>query len=339
MAKIDRYDGNVEAFASQATTNKRTTFGTTNTGDDTLDGNVTPDFLTGWEFVGPSDEPTLQDFNALAFTISQFLSYLHQAGVPEWNGSQEYQSGSYANRGGVLYVCQTADHVSATPPESDATNWYNFSNSQFQNYSSSRTYTTVEVVRGSDGVFYEFYDRDQAGSVQGVDPTNAANRPHIWMEWDGVKPGATIEWRSESLPEGYVENDGAEISRADYRRIFAAHGTTYGAGDGSTTFLLPDDRGEFKRGLDRGKGVDPGRSIGDQQIGTLQFVMQPNDDAVRGIRSNNGFSQDFGADPAALSDYSAEAFRVDDGGSVQTTSGTAGQTRPRNNAVIYLTKI
>lgn len=123
MAKIDRYDGNVEAFASQATTNKRATFGTANTGDDTLDGNVTSDFLTGWEIVGPSDEPTLQDFNALGFTLSQFLAYLHQSGVPEWNGSQEYQVDSYVNRNGSLYVCQTADHVSVTPPESDGANW------------------------------------------------------------------------------------------------------------------------------------------------------------------------------------------------------------------------
>lgn len=123
MAKIDRYDGNVEPFASQATTNKRTTFGTEDQGDDTLDGNVTPGFLTGWEIVGPSDSPKLQDFNALGFTLSQYLAYLHQSGVPEWNGSQEYQVGSYVNRNGVLYVCQTADHVSVTPPESDGANW------------------------------------------------------------------------------------------------------------------------------------------------------------------------------------------------------------------------
>ncbi|MDR5891123.1 phage tail protein, partial [Halomonas salina] len=141
---------------------------------------------------------------------------------------------------------------------------------QFANYDAERIYTTGEVVRGNDGVFYEFYDRDQVGTVQGVAPTNAGNRPHIWMMWDGTRPGATIEWRAETLPEGYVENDGAELSRADYRRVFAALGTLFGAGDGSTTFLLPDDRGEFKRGWDHGRGIDAGRQAGSQQLDSLQ---------------------------------------------------------------------
>ena len=123
MAKIDRFNGNVAPFASQADTNKRTTFGTTDTGLDSLDDNVTADFLKGWQIVGPNDFPTLEDFNALGFTVSQFLSYLHQACVPEWNGAQQYQIGSYANLAGVLYVCKTANHVSASLPSGDAVNW------------------------------------------------------------------------------------------------------------------------------------------------------------------------------------------------------------------------
>lgn len=123
MAKIDRYNGNVEAFASQADTNDRTTFGTEITGDDTLDGNVTPSFFEGWGIVDPNEHPSLQDFNALGYTLSQYIAYLHQMGVAEWNGGQRYQVGSIANRAGALYACKTAEHVSATPPESDAVNW------------------------------------------------------------------------------------------------------------------------------------------------------------------------------------------------------------------------
>jgi hypothetical protein len=44
-------------------------------------------------------------------------------GVISWSGTRTYQIGSFANRAGVLYVCKTADHISATAPESDATNW------------------------------------------------------------------------------------------------------------------------------------------------------------------------------------------------------------------------
>lgn len=125
MAKIDRYNGNLAAFASQADTNRRTTFGTEITGDDTLDGNLTPAYFTGWQIVGPNEFPTLEDFNAAFFTIGRLMAYVHQVGMPEWNGSQEYHTNSMTNRNGAIYVCLTDNHVSATPPESDSANWFN----------------------------------------------------------------------------------------------------------------------------------------------------------------------------------------------------------------------
>lgn len=123
MAKIQRLDDNVKAFATDALSNERTIFGTTTTGDDTLDNNVNADFLRGWGIVGPSDEPTREDFNALGFVLGQFISYLHQVGVPEWNGKQEYHQYSMANEDGNIYVCKTNDHTSVTPPSSDTSNW------------------------------------------------------------------------------------------------------------------------------------------------------------------------------------------------------------------------
>jgi len=215
------------------------------------------------------------------------------------------------------------------------------SSDQFATYDIDRTYTTGEIARGSDGQFYEFYDRDQAGTVQGVDPTNAANRPHIWMEWHGVLPGTVIEWRSETLPEGYVENDGAEISRADYRRIFGAIGTVHGAGDGSTTFLLPDDRGEFKRGWDHGRGVDSGRDLASHQKGSLLTGNDNTDNQVHGFHSVGSTRSALGWDSADLSKY-VGALPVDGGGTPRSDlydSSHYGVARPRNNAVIYLTKI
>ncbi|PSJ22133.1 phage tail protein [Halomonas sp. ND22Bw] len=212
---------------------------------------------------------------------------------------------------------------------------------QFANYDAERIYTTGEVVRGNDGVFYEFYDRDQVGTVQGVAPTNAGNRPHIWMMWDGTRPGATIEWRAETLPEGYVENDGAELSRADYRRVFAAHGTTHGAGDGSTTFLLPDDRGEFKRGLDRGRGVDSGRSLADHQGQSVQYHshMLPTGTANPGttqvIPDSIFVSKKMNWTTGKGDNFS----RTSDGNVSTDVSVFSAETRPRNNAVIWLTKI
>ena len=123
MAKITRYTGNVKAFAADSLVNERTVFGDVLTTSDTLNGNVTADFLRGWGIVGSSEFPTREDFNAMGYTLGQYIAYLHQMGVPEWSATQEYQIDSVVNRSGVLYFCQTVDHVSATAPEADAVNW------------------------------------------------------------------------------------------------------------------------------------------------------------------------------------------------------------------------
>jgi hypothetical protein len=122
MAKIERYQGNLEAFASDAETGERTIFDSVTPGDSLTD-NINASYKRGWGVVGVNENPTKQDFNAMAYVNSQLAAYLHQVGVAEWNGAQEYHQGSFANRNGILYVCKTNDHVSATAPESDGTNW------------------------------------------------------------------------------------------------------------------------------------------------------------------------------------------------------------------------
>ena len=122
MSKIIRKTGDVKAFGSNATSTNRTVFGA-ETQSDTLDDNVTAELLTGWQIVAANEKPTLQDYNAAGFTAGQYIAYLHQMGIAEWDGAQQYQINSFANRGGVIYRCKTADHTSATVPESDATNW------------------------------------------------------------------------------------------------------------------------------------------------------------------------------------------------------------------------
>src|SRR6478736_3109040 len=72
---------------------------------------------------------------------------------------------------------------------------------------------------------------------------------------------------SSTAPTGWLKANGAAISRTTYAKLFAAIGSTYGAGDGSTTFNLPDLRGEFLRALDDGRGVDTSRALGSAQAG------------------------------------------------------------------------
>ena len=76
----------------------------------------------------------------------------------------------------------------------------------------------------------------------------------------GVPVGTIIMWPLATPPAGYLECNGTNISRTTYASLFAALGTVYGVGDGSTTFALPDYRGRFLRGWDHGAAVDPDRA-------------------------------------------------------------------------------
>jgi microcystin-dependent protein len=60
--------------------------------------------------------------------------------------------------------------------------------------------------------------------------------------------GLVVPWAGSALPTGWQEADGRAVSRAGFGELFAAIGTRYGAGDGSTTFNLPDMRGRFALG-------------------------------------------------------------------------------------------
>lgn len=63
-----------------------------------------------------------------------------------------------------------------------------------------------------------------------------------------VPTGAVMPFAMNSAPSGWLAANGAAVSRTTYAGLFSAIGTTYGTGDGSTTFNLPDLRGYFVRG-------------------------------------------------------------------------------------------
>lgn len=61
--------------------------------------------------------------------------------------------------------------------------------------------------------------------------------------------GVVVPHGSATVPSGFLACDGAAVSRTTYAALFAAIGTAFGAGDGSTTFNVPDLRGIFVRGV------------------------------------------------------------------------------------------
>lgn len=81
----------------------------------------------------------------------------------------------------------------------------------------------------------------------------------------GDMVGMVAHFAMVSPPDGWLKRNGAAVSRTTYAALFAKLGTHYGAGDGSTTFNLPDSRGYFDRGWDDARGLDSGRAFGSNQ--------------------------------------------------------------------------
>jgi microcystin-dependent protein len=74
------------------------------------------------------------------------------------------------------------------------------------------------------------------------------NKPDIYGTNGQPVAGIIVAWGSDAIPDGWLLCDGREVSRATYDRLYAAIGTTYGAGNGTTTFNLPDPRGRYVAG-------------------------------------------------------------------------------------------
>ncbi len=78
----------------------------------------------------------------------------------------------------------------------------------------------------------------------------------------GVPPGSLMAYAGTTEPTGWLLCYGQAVSRTTYADLFAAIGTTYGVGDGSTTFTLPDLRGRVIAGQDDMGGVSANRLTG-----------------------------------------------------------------------------
>lgn len=143
-------------------------------------------------------------------------------------------------------------------------------------------------------------------------------------------------------PTGWLKCNGAAVSRTTYAGIFAAIGTTYGAGDGSTTFNLPDLRGQFVRSWDDGRGVDSGRGLGTWQDDALQNFGGSLPIYTRGLYQNDiaGIFKSERLMNAATRAGETDAWfskvNIDLGASGVRTSH---ETRPRNIALLACIKI
>nr|DAK17279.1 MAG TPA: tail collar fiber protein [Caudoviricetes sp.] len=137
----------------------------------------------------------------------------------------------------------------------------------------------------------------------------------------GVPTGAIAYFAHTTVPYGWLKANGAAVSRTVYANLFALIGTNYGAGDGRTTFNLPDLRGEFIRSWDDGRTVDNGRVIGSWQADEFRSHSH-------GIGVKRMSDTDRGSSSSTVS--------VDTVGQTDPAGGI--ETRPRNIALLACIK-
>lgn len=82
-----------------------------------------------------------------------------------------------------------------------------------------------------------------------------ATAPEWFTPSAAIPPGAIMEYGAASAPTGWLLCDGSAVSRATYSDLFAVISTTFGVGDGSTTFNVPDFRGRVGVGTGTGSGL------------------------------------------------------------------------------------
>lgn len=154
--------------------------------------------------------------------------------------------------------------------------------------------------------------------------------------------GSVVFFARNTAPSGWLKANGAAVSRTTYATLFAAIGTTFGTGDGSTTFNLPDLRGEFVRGWDDARGVDSGRAFGSSQSQAIESHSHTVNDPGHSHTTNARTQFSSGSTSDQLATNSSIQYPVATINSATTgiTVNAAGgaETRPRNIALLACIK-
>lgn len=203
-------------------------------------------------------------------------------------------------------------------------------------WSSDVDYTGPALVFGSDGQLYI-----KIGAASGPNNGGAKDpisNPTYWQSFVSRFSGSPGDIKLAAYstpPTGWLKCNGAAVSRTTYADLFAAIGTTFGAGNGTTTFNLPETRSEFPRGADDGRGIFPAGVLGSYHADSFQ---NHHHGAVRirntGTLTGTGSLLDATAGFSADSDLIGNATTSPEGGTIRT----GNETRPRNVVLMFFIK-
>lgn len=181
-------------------------------------------FKNGWSSaVTGNKSPAIEDRNALDYLLSYQQAYIMQMGIPEWLSTETYYQGSFASLSdGRLFVSKVNNNTNQNPDtDTTETYWIKFP-------------TPYELSLKANK---DFSNIDNTAKTQ-------------------IIPVGALMMGPVSSMSGFLLCNGQAVSRTTYSALFAAIGTNFGTGDGSTTFNVPDYRGCFLRGLGGDSAAD-----------------------------------------------------------------------------------
>lgn len=199
-------------------------------------------FNTGWEV----EIPPRQVENYIQWRQDTAINYILQKGIPEWNSLVEYQiNTSYVQYGQAIYVARLT-HTGVSPPNN--TYWRRITLEQGDFGTAAWRDVGVNPT--------QLVESSRVVQSVGQSVTNIMSQKAVTDALGtALPPGIIVPFAASNPPAGWLICDGVAVSRSTYNSLFSIIGTTYGVGDGSTTFNIPDLRRMFIRGVDATRSV------------------------------------------------------------------------------------
>jgi microcystin-dependent protein len=250
-----------------------------------------------------------------------------------WTTATVYQAGDVVTQGAAAYLA-FASHTSAalTQPGIGA-NWATV----WQQFGSSAPVASVFGRTGAVAAAANDYAVAQiTNSVDTGVLGSTLDLAVAYLNQHRLYPGWIVFSATENIFSLTLECDGSAVSRTTYARLFAAIGTRYGAGDGVTTFNLPDYRGEILRGWDHGRGADPDRlTRTNRGDGTTGDVVGSKQSTANLSHAHSSAAGSFWVTTGGTSNI-ATAAGSNRGSSASTATNGGSESRPRNVYVLPL---
>ena len=207
------------------------------------------------------------DFNGIFHAISSNTAFVTSGGRYKFDAEYAEKIGGYDIGAIIMSDDNSVEYLSIVDSNKNNPN---------VNIDGWRVWGGVDSIKNATTEQTGILKLAHSGVGFSIDEQKARSASAWWVAQLQIKvdrtppPGAVMHFAGGVVPDGWLKANGQAVSRATYKDLFAAIGTTYGAGDGVKTFNLPDLRGEFIRGWDDSRGVDNGRAIGTKQSDSIQ---------------------------------------------------------------------